>query len=437
VPTRTCGRGTRVAILAGLLWAATLAFPTAGQDAHTALPSSYRIEQLTTGPRHHFYGYQGHAGNTPFNASGTHVVLLETDFQDRQARKTDVAEIVLVDLATNNKTTLAQTWAWNFQQGTMMYWNPLAPDEEIIFNDRDAITDKVKTVLFNVKTKRRVKEWFFPSTPFGNSGVAQKGGKFLGINYGRLGRLRTITGYPGAYDWTFGVKCPANDGIWLVNAATGTEKLLFSFEQLRDLFVAQTPDIAKYDLFINHTLWNRDDTRFLAAVRWFDSEHRLKGVWFTCKPDGTDVLPFKTDVGHPDWVGGTNLMTGLGVVYETRTTTLAETVDKAFFRQDGDLSISRGLNWLVSNEYKRNPDKKTQDVRVFIYSRAAKAGIRFPWYSRGVHFWNNKEDYRDENRIDVSPCWNRDATKIYFFALAEDGTRQAFVVHLDWESLTK
>jgi len=54
-----------------------------------------------------------------------------------------------------------------------------------------------------------------------------------------------------------------------------------------------------------------------------------------------------------------------------------------------------------------------------------------------VYFWNNKEDYRDENRIDVSPCWNRDATKIYFFALAEDGTRQAFVVHLNWESLTK
>ena len=128
MPARTCERGTRVAILAGLLWAATLAFPTAGQDAHTALPSSYRIEQLTTGPRHHFYGYQGHAGNTPFNASGTHVVFLETDFQDRQARKTDVAEIVLVDLATKNKTTLTQTRAWNFQQGTMMYWNPLAPD---------------------------------------------------------------------------------------------------------------------------------------------------------------------------------------------------------------------------------------------------------------------------------------------------------------------
>jgi hypothetical protein len=424
-------------VMAAVVEKTFAAQPGRGREAHTTLPSSYRIEQITTGPYHHFYGYQGHAGNTPFNASGTHLVLLETAFQDRLVEKTDSADIVLVDLATKSKTTLTQTRAWNFQQGTMMYWNPLAPDDEIIFNDRDARTDKVKTVLFNVKTKRRVKEWSFSATPFGNSGMAQRGGEFLGINYGRLDRLRRITGYAGAYDWTAGVRCPANDGIWLVDTVTGAEKLLLSFEQLRDLFVAQTPDIGKYDLFINHTLWNRDDTRFLAAVRWFDSKHTLRSIWFTCRSDGTDVTAFTTDPGHPDWDAGTNLMTGHGVVYETRTARLVETIDKAFFTYDGDLSISRDQNWLASNDFRLNPDKKTQDVRVLIYSRAAQAGLRLPWYSRGVYFWNNAEDYCDDNRIDVSPCWSRDATEIYFFALADDGTRQAFVVHLGWDSPTQ
>lgn len=50
--------------------------------AQTVSPS-IRVEQATFGPRfHHFYGYIGHVGNTPWNGSGRHMVTLRTTFDD-------------------------------------------------------------------------------------------------------------------------------------------------------------------------------------------------------------------------------------------------------------------------------------------------------------------------------------------------------------------
>ena len=47
------------------------------------------------------------------------------------------AVIGLVDAKTGTFSAVAKTYAWNFQQGAMLHWNPLQPDTEIIHNDRD------------------------------------------------------------------------------------------------------------------------------------------------------------------------------------------------------------------------------------------------------------------------------------------------------------
>jgi len=414
------------------------ALPAAAQDAHTTLPNNWTIEQVTFGPQHHFYGYDGQVGNTPFNKNGTHLVLLETDFQNRLAVGADVARIVLVDIATKQKTFLANTRGWNFQQGTMLYWNPAKPNEEIFFNDRDSSTNKIKTVLFNVITKTKVRDFYYPSSPFGNSGVAQAGGRFLGSNYGRLDRLRPITGYAGAYDWTVGVKHPSNDGIWLVDmASAGTPKLLISFKQLRDAFVSAVPAIDSGHLYINGTLWNRDGTRIITMVRWWNDPVDFIGmntIAFSFKPDGTNIVRFTPDTGHPDWLFGTQLLRGDGHIYDVLTNSKLSTVDSSFFLRDGELGTSRGGNWIASSEFSNNAAANTSQGRVILYSRAARAGIKFPWYPRGPYYWhgaNSEKSVETMNRIDIAPCFNADASKLYFMALAPDGTRQAFVIFRD------
>ena len=105
------------------------------------------------------------------------------------------ADVVLIDTTrTGQVERVDQSRGWNPQQGTMFYWHPAAPATQFFFNDRDPQSQKIFTVLYDVAARKRVREFRFDETPVANSGVAQKGGRFLAINYGRLARLRPVTG---------------------------------------------------------------------------------------------------------------------------------------------------------------------------------------------------------------------------------------------------
>ena len=59
-----------------------------------------QVEPLTSGPKHHFFGYIGHAGTCPWNQSGRYIVALQTDFQDHMPRPDEAAEVILIDTQT-------------------------------------------------------------------------------------------------------------------------------------------------------------------------------------------------------------------------------------------------------------------------------------------------------------------------------------------------
>src|SRR6266545_6322615 len=216
--------------------------------AAAALPARdwhVEISQLTRGPSHHYFGYIGHVQNTPWNGGDRYMALLRMGFQDHMPAPAEAADVVLVDTRNNNEiTSLGRCHAWNPQQGTMFYWNPKAPDTQLIFNDRDLKTNRIFTVLYDVAARKRIREYRYDDTPIGNSGVAQKGAYFLGLNYGRLARLRPVTGYPGAYDWNPQTPAPDNDGIFLVEIESGKKRLLVSFRELAELVRTKRPDVA-------------------------------------------------------------------------------------------------------------------------------------------------------------------------------------------------
>jgi hypothetical protein len=218
-----------------------------------------RVRQLTRGPEHHFFGYIGHVKTIPWNESGRYLLALRTGFQDRLPRPDEAADIVLLDAVRK----VEETRAWNFQQGTMFAWNPKAAETQFFFNDRDPATGRVFCVLYDLERRRRVREYRFEDASIGNGGVSPRGDCFAAINYGRLARLRPVTGYPGALDPTRDVPFPDDDGVFRVDAATGEKRLLVSFRQLRELLRADHSWIDEAPLFINHTLWNRPGDRIL------------------------------------------------------------------------------------------------------------------------------------------------------------------------------
>ena len=127
----------------------------------------------------------------------------------------EAAELILLN-TQNNYTALVvdTTRALNFQQGTMVYWHPANPESQFFFNDRDPETGKVFRVLYDINMGKRIHEYRFEDTPIRKGGVSPDGQYFAGINYARLARLRPVTGYPGAHDWTTGVSTPADDGVF-------------------------------------------------------------------------------------------------------------------------------------------------------------------------------------------------------------------------------
>ena len=384
----------------------------------------HATRQLTYGPDHHFYGYIGHVGNSPYSADGRYLVALRTTFQDRMPGPEDVADIVLLDAANDYaEVKVEETRGWNPQQGAMLYWNPQMPTTQFFFNDRDPETGKVFTAVYDVIEKQRVQEFRFDDTPVANGGVRQDGGAFAAINYARMARLRPVTGYPGAWDWTEGELHPEDDGLFVVDTETGERKLIVSFRQMRDALAAKHPAITDKALFLNHTLWNREGDRIFFFVRgdFADRDNRIN-VPMTVRPNGLELTEQLFIGGHPEWDFDSKMIgavDGKLVLYDTKTRQVVDTVapPEIVRHPEGDTALSYDGDMIVNG---------ATEGSTMYYSVMRRSDGK---YTHSEDFSRAGYDGGDL-RIDPAPCWNREGDRFAFPALAKDGTRQMFEIRI-------
>ena len=71
------------------------------------------IEQLTSGQKHHFFGYIGQCRTIPWNADGRYVLGLEIDRIDRLPKPEEFATVILVD-TENDKGDGRPVWDARF-----------------------------------------------------------------------------------------------------------------------------------------------------------------------------------------------------------------------------------------------------------------------------------------------------------------------------------
>ena len=91
-------------------------------QASDAAPFELKIEQLTSGTKHHFFGYIGQCQTIPWNASGRFILGMEIDRIDRMPEPEEAATVMLIDTQEENRILrVDKTHAWNPQQGTMFY----------------------------------------------------------------------------------------------------------------------------------------------------------------------------------------------------------------------------------------------------------------------------------------------------------------------------
>jgi hypothetical protein len=250
------------------------------------------------------------------------------------------------------------------------------------------------------------------------------GGWFLGINYGRLARLRPVTGYPGARDWTVNQKHPTDDGIFKVNVPTREKRLLVSFRQLAEALRATHPEVEVKELFINHTLWSRDDNRIFFFVRGdFEVRQKRLDVPFTMSADGARLRPLVAHIGgHPDWEFGHRLIGIRGkdqILFDTEQQTFVGTIGTQDIFPDpgGDIALSPDGKWFVNGHGEKGKNYYT------ILRRSDGAWTRTEGIDRGGYTTG-------ELRIDPAPCWNRESTQLLISGIANDAqkTRQLHVI---------
>jgi hypothetical protein len=388
-----------------------------------------RVRQITFGPQHHFFGYIGQSRTTPWNASGRCLLALQTTVQDRLPDGGDAADVCVLDAADNYRVRVVdRTRGWNPQQGTMFYWNPEHPETQFFFNDRDPRTGKVFTVLFDLTLGARgarVREYRFEDTPVANGGVAQNGGYFLAINYARLARLRPVTGYKGARDWTDGVAAPDNDGLFRVDVATGAKRLIVSFAALKAKMQGVVSRLDERHLFINHTLNNRNNdlVYFYCRANYDGKASEKINVPFTVRPDGSELTRHEVFIGgHPEWEWGSRVIGAIGdrqVIYDAGTGKVVGGIGNPgqFRKPGGDIALSADGRWFVNGarEGERNH-------YVFFDRRSGQTVEAPPVFIGGWH--------SDDLRVDPAPCWNRTGDAVAVSGIAGDGTRQMFLIEV-------
>ena len=248
------------------------------------------VQRITDGPFFHFFGYYE---KTPWDASGRYVLGLSAAPVWRSPTIEDMAVVGMVDLQDNNRwIPLAQSLAWNWQQGNMLQWRGVH-DDEIIFNTRT--DDGFGTCVLNVKTgdTRSIDR---PVTALDSRGETG-----LSLNYARLKWTRPVVGY--AVDTIKPHEfIPDNDGIYRIDMSTGESSLLISLAQVAAIEPTESSKTGLH--WFNHLVFNPSGTRFAFIHRCRqEDEPRWQSRVFTANADGSDIYLLEDSgyASHFDW----------------------------------------------------------------------------------------------------------------------------------------
>ena len=382
---------------------------------------------LTAGPRHHFFGYYGIC---PWNASGSHLLALESDSQDHMPAPDEAARVGLVDAVTGAFHVIAETRAWNLQQGAMLHWSPLDPEGQIVFNDRGDDGEIVSVLLDTASGHRKV-------LPRPVNALAHTRPLALSLSYGRLGRMRKVVGYAGVVDDHADDPHPAEDGVFSMDLRAGETRLIVSIERVYRLLADRHPELARRHMWFNHLVINRSDSRFLFLARTWLPEGVLETGMFTANLDGSDLretIPYGWSVSHFDWRDSRQIVAtcrygGAARQHILLTDGAADyrAIGEGLLRGDGHCSFSPDGQWLLTDQ----SDPEALERSLAILHLASGRGWRLGRFSMG-----EERFYTGDLRCDLHPRWNRqgmgsEGDAVCFDALdARDGTRQLHVGRL-------
>jgi hypothetical protein len=398
---------------------------------------------------HYFFGYYD---KCPWSSNGKRLLAHRARFLDHFPLPDDKAEIGWVENGAFYK--IAETSAWNWQQGSQLQWLYGHNDELIIFNIRDS-NNSIRACIYNPATglSRYANGSVYTVHPQGNFALT--------LNYARLYDMRKDYGIAGLSDEHQHEMLPEDDGIYSINLNEDqSPKLILSIAYLYKHFCSDHPKNVKYK--INHLMFNPSGTRFCFMLRYTSNDGLGQSLFFTANADGTQVRKLRTGmISHYGWSDDAKIIAWAGErkifgISKNHTTFLSHVKrllkplyyaigkprilmnkvigDSYFFIYDFDKAshkIAEGKlvvdghcsvwnnRWLLTDGYTDFSNR----LPLYIYDLKTDSP-----YEIGRFFTPRELD--KELRVDLHPRWSRDGKKVCIDS-AMDGRRAIYVIDVE------
>jgi len=360
---------------------------------------------VTSGPRHHFFGYYD---KTPWDATGRYLLAMETNFAGRQPKPGEPLTVGMVDLKDDNTyIPLDTTRAWCWQQGTMLQWLGSAPDREVVYNSVKG--DRYVATIRNVHSGR------MRTLPRPVYAVSRDGKQAVSLDFDRVNRLRPGYGYLALPERYKDNPAPADAGIYHVDLTTGRNGLIIPLAWA----AGHKPDdrFAGAEHWFNHLQFNLTGTRFLFLHRW---RSPTRNSWwtrlYTANTDGSGIrlLSDTGMVSHFDWRDNYTILVwtrtkehGYHFYLIDDRTSEHTVLGDGVLTADGHCSYSPDRKWILNDLMLYRPaDNRRVDIGRF---HMPPAWAHKPW------------------RCDWHPRWSRDGKQVCFDG-AFESTRQVYVI---------
>lgn len=387
-------------------------------------PELIKIQQITQGPNHHWFGYYD---KWQFDPTGRYVLGNQVDFEGRSPRADDVIKVGMVDLQDNNRwIELGESRAWNWQQGCMLQWRP-GTKSQVVWNDQ--VDGQFVCHILNIETgeKRTIPRAIYTISPDGTWAMAP--------DFERIQDMRPGYGYAGIADPNARVLRPDNAGIYKINLETGKSELVISIDQIANIPFEQE-DLSDAKHYFNHLLFNTDGSRFIFLHRWrnYDSElYKNVGGFgtrmLTASPDGQDIRvidPYGY-TSHFIWRDPHFILAWAQVPTHGRAFYLFKDADQENIQpvgldvmtRNGHCTYLPGNEWILNDCY---PDENREQT-VYLYNIATQDTTTLG------RFYLPPE-YKGEWRVDTHPRYNHAGTHVCIDGVAEGQGRQLFLIDI-------
>ncbi len=373
--------------------------------------------RITNGDGQYFFGYYDVQA---WSADGSKHLCQKTAFRDRLPVADDVAEIGVIDVESRGYEPLAETTAWNFQQGAMLQYRPGSGDREIVFNIREGEVYRGCILDLQSGSKRLLERPVASVSPDGKLA--------LSINFDRMFAFRPGYGYAGGGHARLDDDHPDDDGVFLMDMETGKARLIISLDQI----YARSKDrllLGYHKLVVNHLGFNTDGSRFVFLTRYFPPPGTYSDTLIaTAAADGSGMRTLTGDyryASHYHWRDPAHLLihaadtAGKQLYLLTDGTKQAEVVNAEIFLRDGHCNYSPDREWILYDSYPGQDRKQA----LFIYNvkRGEKVDLG--------QFLSTHSGSTDI-RCDLHPRWRPDGMAISFDSTHEE-CRGIYTVDLE------